>query len=460
MSFWTSIKNAVANKWPREYSHDILPPQEMRQAMTLPWVRATMVKFSRDESKRNPYYASVLNKLAEQVLGPCPTIIAIGETAQDNDLIEDSYVDWTQQNLIGRALRLLRREAALTGIGFLLPVKVETFHPIQVGFKAYGWDSLAQPPNKGIQDRCIDGIQYNKDWEPEYFYFENDTDKPDRRSAKDVIWWSRGYEKGILEPVPECLAAFTFYPFVRRYLQAVIEGEEFRTSFPMALELDPTVYKANEMKLQKLEKFQYQPRSVPSLPVGTTLRGMPSGSNPGQIDKTLRAFAGACALTIDMPANLALGDSSNSNMATAQIDSQPWKNRVNVDRFDLNPALRKTFNYWYMGARNVRGLTPESSRPGNLYEDYYPHIHVYDPLFNHPDPQKNANARATDLASGVGTLNEIYSQLGMNPRRQLEREAKLMEMTYQEYVKMIMLNRSNLALNVLGTNNEETQTEA
>lgn len=462
-----AIKNAVvaisSRYWPVQYSRELLPPREMRAALDLPWVRETMIRFSRDEYERNPYYASVVNKQAEQTIGPCPTMIASSEDSDANDMMEDAHQQWTQLNMIGKSLRDFRKEACLTGIALALRYKLtQTDHPVKTGYKIYGGDILKTPPGASIEDRILDGIEYNEDWEPIKFYLANDTfdSEPIPYDAKDVIYWCRTYEHGRLRAIPECVAGFTVYPFIRRYLQASIEGAEFRTSFPMALELDPTLYKANDaMKLKSLEKFQYQPRTVPTLPVGTKLQGLPQGAGADQTERIIRTMASACALSIDMPANLALGDSSDSNMASAQVDIQPWKNRVNIDRFDLQGVKRRMFKDWYIRARLIRGLTPALARDDD-YAQWFPHTYVYDPLFQHPDPMKNANARTMDLIAGTATLNKIYAELGKNARRELATEAKLLGITYEEHIGHILAARTKLSIQILSGETEDAQTTA
>lgn len=460
---YTRIKNAViavsSNIWPKGYRQDVLPPREMRAAMDLPWVRGQMIRFSRDEYERNPYYASVVNKQSEQTIGPCPTMIATSEESEANDLMEDSHQEWTQLNLIGKNLRDFRKEACLTGIGLAIRFKMKTDHPVKVGYKIYGGDVLVNPPGTSPEDRIVDGIQYDEDWEPVKFFFSNDAfgEDPIEYDAKDVLYWSKGYESGRIRITPECISGFTVYPFIRRYLQASIEAAEFRTSFPMALELDTNIYGKNDAyKLQGLSKFQYQPRSVPTLPVGTSLKGLPQGTSSDQMERMIRSMASACALSIDMPANLALGDSSDSNMASAQVDIQPWKNRVNIDRFDLLRIKRRMFKDWYTRARLIRGLTPAIARDKD-YESWFPHNYVYDPLFQHPDPLKNANARMIDLTSGSSTLNRSYAELGRNARRDLERESKLLGISYQELAQHYLAARTKLSLQITG---EEDDSEA
>lgn len=461
MNFITKIRHALSHRWATKYAYDLLPPQRVREALSLEFVREDMGAFSKNEYEQNPYYASVINKQADQTIGPCPTIIASGDNPDDNDMMEDGHKEWTELNSIGKSLREFRKQAGLTGLALALRTKLVTDHPVKVGYKVYGRDALQTPWDADPESRIIDGIEYDENWVPIKFYFRNDASgtEPTPYDASEVIYWTRGYEGGRIHPVPECVSGFTVYPFIRRYLQASIEGAEFRSSFPMALELDKDVYGRNNnegMYLTKLEKFAYQPRTVPTLPVGTTLKGLPAGATADQIDKIIRTMASACALAIDMPANLALGDSHNSNMSSAQIDVQPWKNRVNIDRIDLIPVLRTMFKDWYKRARLIRGLTPESAR--YQYTDMYPHMYVYDPLFQHPDPLKNANARAVDLISGVSTLNRIYSELGLNPRREINGDAKLLGRTYQEMCDLYLAARSKQSLAIIEDELDDAQT--
>src|SRR5690606_37204791 len=146
-----------------------------------------------------------------------------------------------------------------------------------------------------------------------------------------------------------------------------------------------------------------------------------SGSSSADKASMIKTMASACALCVQMPGNLATGDSSNMNMATAQVDIQPWKNKVNIDRFDLEPILRRSFKQWWQRAQ-LTDLIPAAARAQN--QDFYPHIYAYDSLFQHPDPLKNATARLTDLKSGSTTLHRIYTEMGKNPKRELTAEAE------------------------------------
>jgi hypothetical protein len=463
------ILNALSSLiWGRKYSYDTLPPEKVRAAATqLPFIRTAMIQFSKDEFDRNPYYASVINNLASHTIGPCPSIIGVSDNTNYNDMVEDGHLEWMRDNSIGHVFREIRKQAGLTGIGFAIPFKkTNTINPIQLGYKVYGADQLKTPYDAQPSDRIFSGIEYDKYWEPykfhvldqdytllNYKYAPNQTKE---YTVDELLYWSKGYENGLLIPLPECLAAFQIYPFVRRFLQAAIEGEEFRASYPIALEVDATVYSPRNKQDPPRGEFEYEPRTIKTLPPGVKLAGLPQGMSSSEQTKLVRLFAATCALTVNMPANIALGDSSDSNMASAQVDVQPWANKIAIDRFDMEPMFRKAFKEWYSLATLKEGVFKQRSTLSRSYPGMFPHIYVYPDIHSHPDPMKRASARAMDLASGSTTLNRIYSQLGTNARRELVREAELLGITLEEYQKIIISSRSQRSIEVVMDQTKET----
>jgi len=458
----TKVLNSISRaltRWGRDYSYDNLPPETLRALATIPFVQGALVDFSIQEYDRNPHYQLVIENLANHTIGPHTKVIGISDRVEDrhNDLVEDSYIDWMSSNCIGRTYREIRKQAAKTGLGIGVPYwDFNSSSEIGTSYKVYGANCLKSPPNSSIRDRIINGIEYDSNWEPRKFYIRDDDyelrgiglNDVKEYNVEEVIYWSRGYRDGILWPVPECYTAFQIYPYLRRYLQAVVESEEFNASFPMAISLDPQIYSAyarEQTTSFPTGSFVYQPRMVPTLKPGMKLEGIPHSVSSKDREITMQMFAAACALTVQMPKNLALGDSSNSNMASAQVDIQPWANKISIDRFDMEPMFRKSFKDWWAIA--VRRVMPEPIRKKHLL--MFPHIYVYPDLFEHPDPNKRASARALDLASGAATLNRLYSNRGLNFRREIEREAKSLGLESKELIQIIISSRSKDALTVI-----------
>ena len=406
----------------------------------------------------------MIENLVNHTLGPHTKIIGISERIEDrfNDLVEDEYLFWMSENAIGKAYREIRREAARSGIGIGIPFfdkNNDTGVPTK--YRVFGGQSLKSPSNTTYEDRIINGIEYDSNWEPKKFYVI-DTDyewyQPSINEVKEydvssVLYWCRTTHKGIMWPLPECYAAFTIYPYLRRYLQAVIEKVEFLSSFPMAVELDPSVYSAYARDVSESHPtgtFEYEPRMVPTLKPGMKLAGLPTSYAGQETRDTMEMFASTCAVTVQMPKNLAIANSDNANMASSQVDIQPWATKVTIDRFDMEPMFRKSFRQWWDIAKYRK--MPASVR--NTHLNYFPHIYVYRDMFEHPDPNKRASARATDLASGATTLNLLYSQRGLNFRREIVREAKALQITPEELIKILVSSRSTNSLSVLQQNQE------
>jgi hypothetical protein len=145
----------------------------------------------------------------------------------------------------------------------------------------------------------------------------------------------------------------------------------------------------------------------------------------------------AGARCLNCPVNLALGDSSRSNMSAAQVDLQLWKTETEIDRFDFMPIYFRVFHRWF------------SQRNDYLSRDKPIARFASSVIFEHPDPVKNANSRAIDLISGAKTLHMIYSERSKNPQTELRKEAQLLGITEEELRKIIVANRTNKVLEVL-----------
>src|SRR5690554_3537576 len=451
----------------RPTPYNQLHPEQVRDALVKnPWARKQIIKFSLDEYEINPYYASVINNLGLHTLGASPNLIRISKNKQFNDAVEDEYCNWVSDNSDGFAFRKMREMAALTGLGVGIPFKkTYTLNPVELSYKVFGTHNLKTPVDADPSDRIIDGIQYDSNWEPERFflvdqdkeylhvpYTANDTKE---YTVEECVYWSRGYSDGRMSPVPECVAAFQTYPFIRRFLQAVIEGEEMKASHPMALEVDATVYSVANKRDPPKGQFNYEPRTIKTLPPGTKLTGMPPGMSGTEQTRLIRLFASACALTVNMPANIALADSADSNMSSAQVDIQPWANKIAVDRFDLEPTIRRVFREWYSLALLRDGVFNQASMLRRTFPQTFPHTYVYVDIHSHPDPTKRANARAIDLKSGATTLAHIYSQLGLNGRRQLEKGAELLGLSVEDYQQLLISNWGNIHDNSAQSSRED-----
>lgn len=425
-----------------------LPPDQVspdyrlyRSAIKNPYLRRHLVECSIVEDEENSYYNGILNTVAMHCVGTMPILLSDTQNEGADDSIELRWLAWGAHNEIGAALRQVRRDAALTGIGIGIPYTKNTaLDPVKLCIRNVPSTQLSSPPGAGIEDRIINGVEYDENWDPKKIYMIKDNTTLDHTSydVKDILFF---YKRGKLMGTPECGPAFTMYPSINRFLKAVVRGEEYRESVPMAMEQDPSIYIPTDRTVLT-GKFEYEPGMIPTLPPGTKMVGLPAGATASDRVGVLKLMVAAAARCVNMPGNLALGDSSGHNMATAQVDIQPWKVFVETDRFDFQPQIVNLFWLWYKEAQLIENYLQYSARqfrPSN----YIPFWN-YDVLFHHPDPGKMANARATDLKSGATTLTRVYAEQGKKAIRELRKDAKLYGMTVEDLLSILLRSRTGI----------------
>lgn len=423
-----------------------VPRDRIGSVVKNPVVRERLIWCSVQEDEQNPFYSNILDSVANDCLGPLPLVIINTPNDDINEKIENHWILWGCVNNIGTVLRQVRRSACATGIGVAVPYKMNNSnHPNPWSYKWINTLQLENPKNGGIKDRIYRGIQYDENWDPVKIFVKDGSSEKEYDINRDgvLLWWKRN-DITEYDMLPECFSAFTVYPTIRRFLEAAIKAEEFTASIPLAVELDKDIYRPEETDPTPKGKFEWIPGMVPTLPPGTKLTGINTNISARERSNALRMMVTAASRCKRYPTNLAMGDSSNSNMATAQIDIQPWKTEVKIDRFDFEPVLRTVFQKFMVDCSS-RGLFPKVETLENFY---------YSVLFEHPDPVKNSNARAIDLASGSKTLHSIYSDQGLNPKRALTKEANLLGISVEKLVEHILVTRSSSSIKVI---NEESE---
>jgi hypothetical protein len=421
----------------------MVPPRTLKKALKLPRVRKDLITFSCEEYDENTYYASLLEKIAVHTLGPCPILQSNEPNEELNYLIEDKFSTWTRKNGIGKALRELRIEAAKTGFGIGIPYTMKnTDDPVKLGFRVYGADVLMTPKEENRNPLIVDGVEYDSKTHEIVSLFlcgDSQNEKPTQVKIQDCLFFGQMFYKGIQVPIPECVQAFSVYPSIRRYLISIIKAEEFKESIPMAVEVDPQIYGpllgSDGQKRVPSGTLDYVPGSVYTLPPGTKLTGIPRSESAADRSHLLKTLVGAAAVVKHVPENLAFGSSANSNMASSQVDMQPWELQVLTERYDFSCVLDNVYNKWYELGRKTNNYIPNINTIAPTY--------IYSSLFHHPDPLKRSKSTETDLISGATTLTEYYASRGKNAKRILSKEAAMLGITVEELYKLILANRGS-----------------
>jgi capsid protein len=132
------------------------------------------------------------------------------------------------------------------------------------------------------------------------------------------------------------------------------------------------------------------------------------------------------ARCLNMPFNIAAGNSSGYNYASGRLDHQAFFKAIRIDQTYLGDVvLDRVLRAWIDEAVLIEGYLPQGVR---TLDAEFPHQWFWDG-FEHVDPAKEANAQATRLASNTTTLAAEYAKAGLdweNELRQRAREVALM----------------------------------
>lgn len=440
--------------------YDTIPEDRYKEVIQHPWAIRKLMTVSREQDWTGSHYHGILNTIANDCVGPCPVIIGQTESDEINTDIETRWLRFCQLNNIGSAIRLLRRSAAKSGMGIAIPYKRENVisDEVKLGIRVIPTERLGNPLTSTFEDNIFDGIEYDQNWDIKKIYLDTNEDY----DAKDILIWFKNKDEGQIRGVPECGPALCIFPSVKRYLDALIRSAEFKSCIPAVVKLDPQVWGKSDAQANNISmpqsRFKLEPGTIPTLPPGTSLEGLAGTGLTAEDAGALDVMVGAAARCVNMPINLATGNSSKHNMASSQVDFGPWKNTVAIDREDFSVVIHQVFLLWlkaglmipdYFTATTRKAITNGSLRYSIASKQ----------VFNHPDPSKVSNSRATDLISGVTTLTRIYTEEGLNPKRELERDAKLLGIPYEEYAKTIIAARSASAIKIIAEEPEPDPVE-
>src|SRR5690606_42030503 len=127
------------------------------------------------------------------------------------------------------------------------------------------------------------------------------------------------------------------------------------------------------------------------------------------------------ARCLNMPFNVAAGNSSGYNYASGRLDHRTYYKSIRVEQSHLQTVvLDRVLKAWLHEAALVEDLLPQALRRS----DTHPlHSWCWDGV-EHVDPAKEANAQAARLKNHTTTLAIEYARQGRDWEEELKQRAK------------------------------------
>jgi lambda family phage portal protein len=392
-------------------------------------VRKILRVRSRYEINNNSYARGVVLTLANDSVGTGPRLQMLTGDHTLNNTIEAAFLTWAKEINLAAKLRTVRMARCQDGEAFILMANNPNLkhENVKLDLQLIEADRVTED-NFNRDPACVDGVTFDRFGNPTHYRvlkyhpggeWPTPEDAVINVPAEFMIHIFRQDRPGQHRGVPEITPALPLFAQLRRFTLAVLSAAEAAADFAGILYTDAPPDGEAE-RISPFDSFQLE-RNM--------LLTMPGGWKMGQLDPKQPATTYAefkheilneIARCLNMPYNIAAGNSSGYNYASGRLDHQTYYKSIRVDQeFTANVVLDRILELWLREYTLARGIALESDE----------HTWFWDGM-EHVDPAKEANAQATKLKSLTTTLANEYARQGKDweaELRQIAAEKKLLQ---------------------------------
>ena len=392
-------------------------------------IRRTLRNRARYEIANNSYARGISLTLANDIVGTGPRLQMLTDDPAANRTIEIEFSRWS--NAVGLAEKLRTMKLACCGDGEAFGImtsnpSVQT--PVQLDLMLVEADQVTTPFGVNGLSNYIDGIQFDSFGNP-VFYHVLKSHPGDTGTAWGefgtvatgaMLHLFRVDRPGQVRGIPEITPALPLFAQLRRYTLAVIAAAETAADFAGILYTDsPANGEADAA--EPFEPIELEKRSLVTMPGGWKMSQIHAEQPTTSYAEFKHEILNEIARCLNMPFNVAAGNSSGYNYASGRLDHQTYFKSIRVDQSNMaRVVLDRILTAWLNEAILIEGLLPQSVRTTSFDSA---HQWFWDGQ-EHVDPLKEANAQATRLSNHTTTLAYEYARQGRDWEDALYQRAK------------------------------------
>ncbi|MBX3404498.1 MAG: phage portal protein [Phycisphaeraceae bacterium] len=401
-----------------------------------PEVRRILRNRARYEVANNSYAKGIALTLANDTIGTGPRLQMLTDDADANARIEDAFEQWSRAVDLAGKLRTMRLARAESGEAFALLVSNPAIgSPVSLDLKLIEADQVCTPLLRRGRTDEVDGIVLDQWGNPSAYRVLkrhpgdsgllrapiDDLTAYDTYAVSAVVHYFRADRPGQLRGIPDITPALPLFAQLRRYTLATIAAAETAANFAAVIYTDaPPNGEADP--LEPMDEVELEQRLATVLPGGWKLGQVHAEQPTTTFGEFKREILNEIARCLNMPFNVAAGNSSGYNYASGRLDHQVYFKSIRVEQHHLQLAvLDRLLKAWLNEAVLVEGLLPQSLRERGVALPE--HAWFWDGV-EHVDPAKEATAQATRLANHTTTLAAEYARQGRDWEQELRQRAK------------------------------------
>ena len=392
-------------------------------------VRRILRNRARYEVANNSYARGIVLTLANDVIGTGPRLQVLTQDAEANRRIEQEFARWSKAVGLAEKLRTMRMARAHDGEAFaVLTSNPKLPTPVQLDLRLLEADQVCTPDLAALDANAIDGIVFDAAGNPvEYHVLKEHPGETSRRTfldydrvpAASVIHWFRADRPGQARGIPDITPALPLFAQLRRFTLAVIAAAETAADFAGILYTDaPAGGEADAA--EPFEPIELEQRALVTMPGGWKMSQLQAEQPATTYAEFKKEILNEIARCLNMPFNVAAGNSSGYNYASGRLDHQTYFKAIRVDQAHLEcVVLDRVLAAWLDEAALIPAFLPAGL---GLIGDW-PHQWFWDGQ-EHVDPAKEASAQAMRLANHTTTLAHEYARQGRDWEEALRQRAK------------------------------------
>jgi lambda family phage portal protein len=399
-------------------------------AAASPDVRRILRNRSRYEVANNSYAKGIVLTLANDTIGTGPRLQMLSPDPNANRIVEREFGNWSQAVSLADKLRTMRMARAEDGEAFALLTNNGRLHaPVKLDLRLIEADQVTTPDLSLNDPHAVDGIEFDDAGNPLMYHVlrRHPGDAGaffdftyDRIPAGSMIHFFRCDRPGQSRGIPDITPALPLFAQLRRFTLAVIAAAETAANFAGILYTDaPAGGEADPA--EPFEPIELESRALVTMPGGWRMSQLEAQQPATGFSEFKREILNEIARCLNMPFNVAAGNSSGYNYASGRLDHQTYFKSLRVDQSHLGlVVLDRVLAAWLDEAVLIDGYLPESLRTldADLSHQWFWDGH------EHVDPLKEASAQATRLANHTTTLANEYARQGRDWESELRQRAK------------------------------------
>ena len=396
-------------------------------------VRRTLRSRARYEAANNSYAKGIVLTLANYVVGTGPRLQMLTDDPEANRFIEKEFSRWAKAVGLAHKLRTMRIAQCETGECFgLLTSNPRIAAPVQLDVRLIEADQVATP--WGVlpaQAQPVDGIVFDSFGNPVAYYvlrqhpgdqwaWRSGVGDYDLLPSEAVIHLFRAERPGQSRGIPEITSSLSLFATLRRYTLAVLGAAE-QAALPSGVIYTDAAADAEASPVAPMDQVEMDRGTWLTMPFGWKI-GQIKAEQPTTVYGDFKhEVINEIARCLNMPFNIAAGNSSGYNYASGRLDHQAFFKAIRIDQVYLaDVVLDRIFRAWLDEAVLIEGYLPQSAR---MRDVEFAHQWFWDG-FEHVDPAKEASAQATRLQSNTTTLAAEFAKAGLDWEAELRQRAR------------------------------------